>query len=203
VKRRTWVVFCAVQLVGCIFASYGTVYSESAFVRWSWLAGFLLLLPGNLPATLLAEKLIHVRADLVFFPVAVGFNAILWTALSSAIRTQDTQVATPNGKIPDQKAAWPVFVLCLPALGGFVLFLFSFPIDRQIPFWPRLNVAEVFALWFVFVAPITTVIATVALIRRRRSAHIATFTRVLAWTAIALSVLVNVLMLLGMWAATY
>jgi hypothetical protein len=203
VQRRTWVVFCAVQLVGCIFASYGTVYSESAFVRSSWLVGFLLLLPGNLPATALAEKLTHVRTALVFFPVAVGSNAILWTALSSAIRTKDTAVATPDGKMPDQKSAWPVFLWCLPALGGFVMFLLSFPIDRQILFWPRLSLAEMFTVWFLFVAPIATIIAAVALIRRRRSAHIATFTRVLAWTTIAVSVLVNAFILVGMWAATY
>ena len=202
-KRRTWVVFCAVQLVGCIFASYGTVYSESAFVRSSWLVGFLLLLPGNLPATLLAQKLIHVRTALVFFPVAVGLNAIVWIALSSAIRTKDSEVAASDGKMPDQKAAWPIFVWCLPALGGFVMFLLSFPIDRQIPFWPRLSFAEIFTMWFLFVAPIATIIAAVALIRRRRSAHIATFTRVLAWTTIAVSVLVNAFVLVGMWAATY
>ena len=75
--------FFAVQLAGCIFASYGTGYSESAFVRSSWLVGFILLLPGNLPATLLAQKLIHVRTAFVFFPVAIGFNAILWIACSS------------------------------------------------------------------------------------------------------------------------
>ena len=88
-KRRMWVVFCAVQLVGCIFASYGTVYSESAFVRSSWLAGFLLLLPGNLPATMLAQKLINVHAALVFFPVAIGstpFSDRVFIALGNAAR---------------------------------------------------------------------------------------------------------------------
>lgn len=202
-KPRTWVVFCAVQLVGCIFASYATVYSESAFVRSSWLIGFLLLLPGNLPATLLAQELTHVRTAFVSFPVAVGLNAILWIVLSSAVRTKHSEVVAPNGKLPDQKAAWPIFGWCLPALGGFVMFLLSFPIDRHIPFWPRLSFAEIFILWFFFVAPIATIIAVVALIRRRRSAHVATFTRVLAWTTIAASVLVNAFILVGMWAATY
>jgi hypothetical protein len=202
-KRRTWVVFFAVQLVGCILASYGTVYSESAFVRSSWLVGFLLLLPGNLPAMLLAQKLIHVRTAFVFFPVAVGINAVLWMVLSSAARSKHSGLAAPNGRVPDQKAAWPIFAWCLPALGGFVMFLLSFPIDRHIPFWPRLSFAEILTLWFLFVAPIATIIAVVALIRRRRSAHIATFTRVLAWTIIAVSVLVNAFVLVGMWAATY
>gem|GEM_PF-5155415 len=195
--------FCAVQLVGCIFASYGTVYSESAFVRSSWLVGLLLLLPGNLPAALLAQELIHVRTALVFFPVAVGLNAILWIVLSSAVRTKHSGVAAPNGKMPYQKTAWPIFMWCLPALCGFVMFLLSFPIYRQIPFWPRLSFAEIFTLWFLFVAPVTTIIAVVALIRRNRSAQITAFTGALAWTTIAISVLVNAFVLVGMWAANY
>jgi hypothetical protein len=50
VSRRAWAVFGAIQAIGCIFAGYGTVYSESVFVRGSWLIGFFILLPGNLPA---------------------------------------------------------------------------------------------------------------------------------------------------------
>ena len=202
-KRRTWVVFCAIQLVGCVFASYGTVYSESAFVRSSWLAGFFLLLPGNLPATLLAQTLIHVRTAFVFFPVAVGLNAIVWITLSSAIRTKNAGAATPYGEVTDQKAAWPVFLWCVPSLGGFATFLLSFPIDRQISFWPHSNLAEVFTLWFLLAAPIATLIAIVTLIRRSRSAESRRFTKALAWTAIAVSVLVNAFVLAGMWTASY
>jgi hypothetical protein len=123
--------------------------------------------------------------------------------MSSAVRTKDSAVAAPEGKMPDQESAWPVFVWCLPAIGGFVMFLLSFPIDRQIPFWPRLSFAEIFTLWYLFVTPVATMIAVVALIRRRRLAHIATFTRVLAWATITISVLLNAFMLVGMWAATY
>lgn len=202
-KRRTRVAFCAVQLVGCILTSYGTVYSESAFVRLSWLMGFILLLPGNLPATLIAQIPIHLRTALIFFPAAVGLNAILWIALSSAIRAKGTGVASPNGRIDDQKTAWPVFVWCVPALGGFVTFLFSFPIDRQIPFWPHLSFDEMFTLWSLLVAPTATTIAMAALIRRRRSAHIAILAKALAWAAIAASVLVNAFILVGVWAASY
>jgi hypothetical protein len=41
---------------------------------------------------------------------------------------------------------WPVLAFCAPALLGFALFFVSFPIDRQIPFWPHLNLAELFML---------------------------------------------------------
>lgn len=85
-KRRAWLVFCTVQLVGCTLASYGTLYSESGFVRASWLSGFLLLFPGNLPALALEARFGHVPNGLIFFPVAVACNAILWVACSTAWR---------------------------------------------------------------------------------------------------------------------
>jgi hypothetical protein len=74
-------------MVGCILASYGTMYSESAFVRASWLSGFLLLLPGNLAAITADKTLIHVRTAYIFFPVAVACNAILWVTCSALWRT--------------------------------------------------------------------------------------------------------------------
>lgn len=81
-SKRTCLVFAAIQTAGCIFASYGAVYSESAFVRGSWLAGFLLLLPGNLPAQAANQVLIHVRTVFIFIPVAVASNGILWITFS-------------------------------------------------------------------------------------------------------------------------
>ena len=85
-SKRAWLVFAAIQTIGCVLASYGTVYSESAFVRGSWPMGFLLLSPGNLPAMALGQKLIHVRTEYLFFPVAVGCNALLWLTCSAVWR---------------------------------------------------------------------------------------------------------------------
>lgn len=95
-----------------------------------------------------------------------------------------------------------VFVLCCSSLVGFVLFLISFPIYRRIPFWPHLSIAELFLLWFLFVAPVTTAIAFVVFIRRKRFGSIVPVTKWLAWTAITLSVLADLFMLLGLWAPT-
>ena len=78
VSKRAWLVFAAIQTIGCTLAGYGTVYSESAFVRASWLIGFLALLPGNLPAIALSQTLIHVRTAYIFFPVTVACNALVW-----------------------------------------------------------------------------------------------------------------------------
>jgi hypothetical protein len=86
VRKRAWLIFGAVQIIGCILAGYGTVYSESAFVRGSWLCGFLLLLPGNLPAMALSQTLVHVRAAYIFFPVVVACNAMLWVMCSAVWR---------------------------------------------------------------------------------------------------------------------
>jgi hypothetical protein len=103
----------------------------------------------------------------------------------------------PAEKVTPRKTnLWPVFSLSLPSLIAFVLFLLSFPIYRPIPFWPHWEVAEAFAAWFVAVTPVSTLIAIVVLIKRRRGA--ARLPRVVAWLTIAVSVLANVLVLLGM-----
>ena len=94
-SKRAWLVFGVLQIVGCILASYGTVYSYSRFVRESWLCGFLLLLPGNLPATAIAQKLIHVRTAYIFFPVAVGCNALVW--ITSSLVWRILRRGSPKG----------------------------------------------------------------------------------------------------------
>jgi hypothetical protein len=92
---------------------------------------------------------------------------------------------------------------CSPTLLGFLAFLSAFPIDRRIPHWFPLNFAEFFALWFLFVTPVTTVVALVTLVKRKPTGRIAPFAALLTWIAIAVSLVVNVLVLLGMWASTY
>jgi len=104
---------------------------------------------------------------------------------------------------PVRQKVWTALVWCLPSLLGFALFLLSFPIDRQIPFWPHLSLADIFTLWFLFIMPITTVIAIAMLIKRGRAGRIAVFLRILAWLVITFSVLANMLILVGMWASTY
>jgi hypothetical protein len=85
-SKRTWLVFAIVQIIGGILASYGTVYSEYSFVRWSWGGGFLLLLPGYVPAMSVAEKFIHVQTAYIFFPVTFSVNALVWIACSASWR---------------------------------------------------------------------------------------------------------------------
>jgi hypothetical protein len=65
------------------------------------------------------------------------------------------------------------------------------------------NVAEIFLLWFLFVIPITTVIALVVFMKRSRFGGIAGSTKLFLWITLAASFLVNALVLLGMWGSTY
>ena len=102
-----------------------------------------------------------------------------------------------------QDKIWLSLWWCLPSLLGFLAFLIAFPIDRSIPFWPHLNLAEILTLWFLFITPITTIIAIVTLLKRNRTRRRAPFAKLLVWTAIAVSLILNAFILLGMWASTY
>ena len=92
---------------------------------------------------------------------------------------------------------WTVPLWCLPCLLAFLLFFFSFPIDRKIPFWPHLNLAELYALWFLLVTPISTFVAVIVLARRRWMGG----SSILAWFLVIVSVVVNAVVLLGLYAA--
>jgi len=103
--------------------------------------------------------------------------------------------------VPDQGKAWQVLGWCLPALLGFAAFLVAFPIDRPIPFWPHLNLAEVFGIWFLFVTPAATSVAIVMFIKRTRLGRITSTAKWLLFAAMALAILLNLFVLLGLYAA--
>jgi len=115
----------------------------------------------------------------------------------------ETTATKPDKMSPGSGKIWSPLRWCLPALVGFLLFLLAFPIDRRIPHWFPLNLAEMFTLWFLFITPVTTVIAIVTLVKGKRAAPKALFATLIAWTAIAVSLVMNVFVLLGMWASTY
>jgi hypothetical protein len=103
----------------------------------------------------------------------------------------------------DLKTAKPVLVWCLPALISFAIFCVSFPIDRTIPFWAHLNLAEIFALWFLFITPIAVVISIVKFVKYVKAEKRTRMSKFLLLAAITLSVLVNVFVLLGQAAAFF
>ena len=102
-----------------------------------------------------------------------------------------------------QEKIWLPIWWCLPSLLGFASFIFAFPIDRSIPFLPSLNLAEIFASWFLFVTPVTTVIAIFTLVKRKRREQMASSNKAVAWIVIAVSAVVNGFVHLACGAATY
>jgi len=81
---------------------------------------------------------------------------------------------------------------------GFLAFLFSFPLDRQISLWPCLSIAEIVVMWFGLITPVTTLIAIVTLIKRRRAGGMTTWVKLLAGTVIAVCLVINAFVILGM-----
>jgi hypothetical protein len=94
VSKRAWLIFATIQIIGSILAAYGTTYAESVFVRGSWLVGFLLLFPGNLPGLAVSAALTHSRPAYVFFPVSIVCNAITWLTTRAVWRMFRGQVTS-------------------------------------------------------------------------------------------------------------
>jgi hypothetical protein len=115
----------------------------------------------------------------------------------------ESEVTYLEDTLRSKDKGWAPFLWCLPSLLGFLAFVIAFPIDRRVPFWPHLSLVDLFILWFLFVAPVTTVISIVALLRRRRTGRMLPLVKTLTWVAIAVSIAVNAFVLLGMWAAIY
>jgi hypothetical protein len=104
-------------------------------------------------------------------------------------------------EFPDQTRAWRVLAWCLPTLLGVAAFLFAFPIDRQIPFLPRLNIAEVFCAWFLFATPVATTVAIVKFTKDSKLGQITRIAKWLLWAVITVAILLNLLLLFGFYAA--
>ena len=93
-SKRAWLIFATIQIIGSILAAYGTTYSESIFVRGSWLLGFLLLFPGNLAGLAVSDVFTHIRPAYIFFPVAIVCNAVTWLASCAVWRVLRGQVTS-------------------------------------------------------------------------------------------------------------
>jgi hypothetical protein len=92
-----------------------------------------------------------------------------------------------------------VFAWCSATLLPFVLFFSSFPLDRLLPFWPYWNFVTIYSVWFVFVAPVTTLIALILFLKRKRRDMVLS-TKWLIWITLIVTVLVNAFMVLGVYS---
>ena len=108
-----------------------------------------------------------------------------------------------EGAVSARSKAWRILIWCLPTLLGFVAFLFAFPIDREISYWPHLNFAELFGAWFLFVTPVATTVALVTFIKYVRRGHITRISKWLLLAVMIVAILLNLLLLFGFVAATF
>jgi hypothetical protein len=129
------------------------------------------------------------------FPATPTKRAYFMQAIPSKA-TSDTE-----GAAPDRSKTLLICAWCLPTLLGIAAFLISFPIDRQVPFWPHLNIAEAFCAWFLLVTPAATTVGIVKLTRGSRLGQITTTAKWLLLTVITIAVLLNVFLLFGLYAA--
>jgi hypothetical protein len=90
---------------------------------------------------------------------------------------------------------WPVLAWCLPSLLGLRLLFFSIFIadDKILP--P--HVREFYFVWFLFVAPVATLIAFLVFVRRKWTGRVAILPALLACVVLIVSVLANLFALLA------
>ena len=103
--------------------------------------------------------------------------------------------------VPNPSNAWQVLGWCLPALLGFAAFLVAFPIDRRIPFWHHLSLAETFGAWFLFVVPPATTVAIAIFRKCTKAGNIASTSKWFLLATLVLAILLNLVILLGLYAA--
>ena len=87
-NKRTWLVFCAVQLIGWIPGSFASPETQNPFVMFPVLAGELLLFPGFFVAIALDDILNRAPTLGVRFAVTVACNVIFWVACSAMLHPQ-------------------------------------------------------------------------------------------------------------------
>ncbi len=108
-----------------------------------------------------------------------------------------------DGAISGESKGWLVYAWCLPTFLGIAAFLLAFPIDRQIPFWPHANLAEVFGAWFLLVAPTATTLAIVTFTKQARRGLSNRTPKWILVVVVTLSILLNLLVLIGLYAASF
>jgi hypothetical protein len=91
---------------------------------------------------------------------------------------------------------WPVLAWCLPSLLGLGLLLLSLSLaEKTVLSGPLYNSCFV---WFLFVAPVTTLIAVLVFVRRKRTGRIAILPTLLACAVLFASTLADLFALLGL-----
>ena len=96
-----------------------------------------------------------------------------------------------------------VLFLCSPTLVGLIVFIFSFPLRRHLPLSSNWTYSDVFFIWCVLIAPLST-IGAIALFFSREYRHRQNlFGKIFGVLLLVATVVVNAYLAYAMWAAVY
>jgi hypothetical protein len=103
-----------------------------------------------------------------------------------------------DGVVSDRSKVWRNFIWFFPFFLSFIVFLLSFPIDRQIPFWPHLYLFEAYVDWFLFITPAVTIAGLVSFILQSRRDGSSRTQKWLIAIIFTVAILLNLFILLGL-----
>ena len=96
-----------------------------------------------------------------------------------------------------------VLFLCSPTLVGSILFAFSFPLRRQIPLSTSWTYSDIFFIWWVLVAPLSTIGAIALFFSREYRHRQNSFGKIFGVLLLVVTAVINSFLAYVMWAAVY
>jgi len=96
-----------------------------------------------------------------------------------------------------------VIFLCSPTLVGLILFAFLFPLRRHLPLTTNWTYSDVFFIWCVLIAPLSTIGAIVLFFSKEYRQRQNSFGKIFGVLILVVTVVVNAYLAYTMWAAVY
>jgi hypothetical protein len=96
-----------------------------------------------------------------------------------------------------------VLFLCSPTLVGLILFAFSFPLRRHLPLLTNWTYSDIFFIWWVLVAPLSTIGAIALFFSKEYRHRQNSFGKIFGVLILIVTAVVNSFLAYAMWAAVY
>jgi hypothetical protein len=96
-----------------------------------------------------------------------------------------------------------VLFLCSPTFVGLILFAFSFPLRRHIPLSTNWTFSDIFFIWWVLIAPLSTIGAIALFFSKEYRHRQSSFGKVIGVLVLVVTVVINSYLAYAMWAAVY
>ena len=96
-----------------------------------------------------------------------------------------------------------VLFLCSPTLLGLILFAFAFPLRRHVPVSTNWTYADIFFIWCVLIAPLSTVGAIALFFSKEYRHRQSSFGKIFGVLILVATIVVNSYLAYAMWAAVY